>query len=84
MIEEFDEKKETSKGRKKNEGATDIWILPQKGKPVSVPVRTGITDGNFTEITDGSLKKGDRVITGVESKGKGSSSGSGRPPRFGF
>lgn len=79
---ELDEKKEASKNR--NKGGTDVWVLSGNGKPVAVPVRTGITDGNFTEVTDGSLKEGDYVITGVESKEKGYSSGGGRPPRFGF
>jgi HlyD family secretion protein len=48
-----------------------------------VPVKTGITDGNFTEIVDGILKEGDQIIIGVESKEKRSSP-AGRPPRFGF
>jgi len=34
------------------------------GKPVRVPVRTGATDGSYTEIIDGELKAGDQVITG--------------------
>jgi HlyD family secretion protein len=82
---EFDGKKETSKNGKRNEGGTDVWVLSGNGKSIAVPVKTGITDGNFTEVTDGNLKEGDRIIIGVESKEKGSSPGSGgRPPRFGF
>jgi multidrug efflux pump subunit AcrA (membrane-fusion protein) len=34
-------------------------------KPEPVRVKTGITDGAYTEITDG-LKEGDAVITGVK------------------
>ncbi|MER3447831.1 MAG: efflux RND transporter periplasmic adaptor subunit [Candidatus Dadabacteria bacterium] len=81
---EFDEKKETSRGGKRGEGGADVWVLSGNGKPIAVPVKTGITDGNFTEIVDRSLKERDRVITGIESKEKGSSAGGGRPPRFGF
>lgn len=81
---ELDDKKETSKGGKRNEGDNDIWLLSEKGEPVAIPVRTGITDGNFTEVVDGGLKEGDRIIVGVESKERPSSPGGGRPPRFGF
>ncbi|WP_370238466.1 efflux RND transporter periplasmic adaptor subunit [Brevundimonas sp.] len=40
-----------------------VWVL-RDGKPVRVPVRTGATDGSYTEIIDGELKAGDQVITG--------------------
>ena len=40
-----------------------VWVL-RDGKPVAVPVRTGATDGSYTEITGGGLKAGDQVITG--------------------
>jgi HlyD family secretion protein len=39
-----------------------VWLL-EKGKPVMVPVFTGITDGSLTEIVHGKLKAGDRVVT---------------------
>ena len=34
-------------------------------KPQQVRVKTGLSDGAFTEITDG-LKEGDTVVTGVK------------------
>lgn len=40
-----------------------VWVL-RDGKPVAVPVRTGATDGSYTQITGGELKAGDQVITG--------------------
>lgn len=40
-----------------------VWVL-RDGEPVAVPVRTGATDGSYTEITGGGLKAGDQVITG--------------------
>lgn len=79
-----DGKREPSKDGKRNEGGTDVWVLSGNGKPVAVRVKTGITDGNFTEVTDGNLREGDQIITGIESKEKPSSTGGGRPPRFGF
>lgn len=40
-----------------------VWVL-RDGKPVAVPVRTGATDGSYTEITGGQLRENDQVITG--------------------
>jgi HlyD family secretion protein len=39
----------------------------QKPKPVAVNVRTGMTDGTFTEVVEGELKAGDRVITAANA-----------------
>jgi HlyD family secretion protein len=78
-----DAKGETSKNGKRNEGSTDVWVLSGNSKPMAVRVKTGITDGNFTEVTDGNLKEGDRIIVGFESKETLPSTGA-RPPRFGL
>ena len=40
-----------------------VWVL-RDGAPVAVPVRTGATDGSYTEITGGQLRENDQVITG--------------------
>jgi HlyD family secretion protein len=40
-----------------------VWVL-RNGEPVQVAVRTGATDGSYTEILGGELKEGDQVITG--------------------
>lgn len=40
-----------------------VWVL-RDGAPVRVPVRTGATDGSYTEVIDGELRAGDQVITG--------------------
>ncbi|WP_122464362.1 efflux RND transporter periplasmic adaptor subunit [Brevundimonas lutea] len=40
-----------------------VWVL-RDGEPVAVPVRTGATDGSYTEIVGGQLEAGDEVITG--------------------
>ncbi|MBF8302437.1 MAG: efflux transporter, family, subunit, partial [Candidatus Dadabacteria bacterium] len=60
-----------------------VWVLSKNDKPGAVPIKIGITDGNFTEIIDGNLKEGDQIIMGVASKEKRSST-EARPPRFGF
>ncbi len=73
-----------AKDEKKGKNSANIWVLSKSGKPVTIAVKTGITDGNFTDVADGNLKEGDQVIVGVALKDKGSSTGGGRPPRFGF
>ncbi len=40
-----------------------VWLLDADSKPQRAMVTTGQTDGAFTEITGGSLKDGDHVIT---------------------
>ncbi len=82
--------KEPGEGKNRG-GATDerkptakaVHVL-RAGKPVRVPVTTGLTDGKSTQIAAGDLKAGDEVITGEDVPG-GSSSGQvrvgGGPPR---
>ena len=41
-----------------------IYTLGEDGKPKPLPIKTGITDGIATEVTEG-LNEGDKVITGV-------------------
>jgi HlyD family secretion protein len=62
-----------------------IYILDANKKPQPVEIRTGITDGRYTEVVEGNLKEGQDVIIGlatskVESTGAtGSPFGGGRP-----
>ena len=46
-----------------------IWILGADGKLSPVMVRTGITDGKFTEITTTDLKPGDQIVMGASQLG---------------
>jgi HlyD family secretion protein len=46
---------------------TQVWVLAPAEPPQQVPVTTGIADSLFTEIVDGPLKEGDRVIIGIET-----------------
>lgn len=43
-------------------GAPQVWVL-EGGEPRGVPVKTGVSNGRFTEITGGELKPGMAVIT---------------------
>jgi len=43
-----------------------VWVL-RDGQPVAVAVITGLSDDNFTEITEGELRPGDEVITAESS-----------------
>lgn len=45
-------------GEKKGEG---VWIL-EKGKPRRISITTGISDGNYTELSTGELKEGQEII----------------------
>jgi len=49
-----------------------VWVLTEDNKnPVRpLPVKTGLTDGSFTVITDGSLEPGQKVIVSMKSVNK--------------
>ncbi|HWZ86985.1 MAG TPA: efflux RND transporter periplasmic adaptor subunit [Thermoanaerobaculia bacterium] len=51
-------------GKVRKAGQT-VYSLGTTGEPKAVEVRTGITDGRFTEIVSGDLKEGDAVIVGL-------------------
>ncbi|PKN06161.1 MAG: hypothetical protein CVU72_05880 [Deltaproteobacteria bacterium HGW-Deltaproteobacteria-7] len=56
-----------------------IWIL-EKSKPVPVSIKAGLSDGSYTEITDGKINEGQDVITdNMTGKKDNNSSGA---PRF--
>jgi len=56
-----------------------VYVLPPgASKPTRVTVKTGISDGVATEITEG-LKEGDRVVTGVTESGGATSTPATNP-----
>lgn len=65
-------------------GATDgkqrVWVL-QDGKAVERMVRTGLSDGQKTDVLEG-LKDGEAVIVGLGTGPRGGSGPSGGPPRL--
>ncbi len=56
-----------------------LWAL-REGKPAHVFIRTGISDGTYTEVVGGRLREGDEVILGyARNTSTISSSGSTNP-----
>ena len=50
-------------------GQQRVWIL-KDDRPVAVPVTTGSTSGNLTEVTSGDLKPGMPVVVDILTGGK--------------
>jgi len=46
-----------------------IWIL-ENNKPKSIPVKVGVSDGRFTEVSGENLGEGLKVLTGIEDTKK--------------
>lgn len=59
-----------------------VWRLGPSGDPEAVPVQTGISDGNFTEVVGGEMKEGDEVIIGIDMP-RGGRKQAALPPGFG-
>jgi len=73
---------DTAKGQRKGKGK-QVYIL-KEGKPLAVPVKTGISNNTSIELVESTLKEGDEVIIeqqGGDSKKKAGGTGSpmGRP-----
>ena len=75
------------RGTGKAGGDQTIWVLGDDGKPRPVAVKLGITDGSFSEVTEGNLTMGQEVIVGIASKEGQAGGGPTQPfgqrgPRF--
>lgn len=46
---------------------SQVWVFDQENKPHQAVVTTGIADSLFSEITEGPVKEGERVILGIET-----------------
>ncbi len=46
-------------------GTGKLWVLGSDGKPAAIEVKTGINDGNQTELLDTELTEGREVIVGT-------------------
>ncbi len=66
-------------------GAGRVYV-PAAAAPQEVRLRTGLTDGNATEVVSGELKEGDAVIVGTAQAAGGAAprSGGGTAPRLPF
>jgi HlyD family secretion protein len=69
-------------GRQSSRGR--IFVLDAEGRPRAVPVRTGLTDGAFTEVSGEGLKEGDTVIIGQQSAGTAPPARPAGAPRLPF
>jgi HlyD family secretion protein len=67
-------------GKPKFEKGAGVWVLENQ-KPKRVPVKLGISDGNYTQIISGDLREGQEVIVESLAKTKQEAPG-GRGPRF--
>jgi HlyD family secretion protein len=71
-----------ARGGRGKGGSQKVFLLDPTGKPVPVPVTTGISDGSFIEVAAGSLKENDDVIVEQVLPGKKPSSMGPMGPRF--
>jgi len=60
-----------------------VWRLGQDDRPSPVDIRTGISDGSFTEVVGGEIKAGEQVIVGTSQPARSPASASGGR-RFGL
>ncbi|HEY3202215.1 MAG TPA: efflux RND transporter periplasmic adaptor subunit [Thermoanaerobaculia bacterium] len=70
----------TAGGRPRpNRGGQTVYTLgpPGLGEPRAVEIRTGISDGRFTQVVAGNLKPGDTVVVGLVTAKAESAAGPG-------
>lgn len=71
----------SSRGRR-----VPVWILGEDKQLRPTVIKLGLTDGISTEIADGKLKQGDRIINGLEfdpNRQAGGNTSTSRAPGFG-
>ncbi len=61
--------KSSMKSEGKGGGGQSVWIL-EKGTPKRVKIKTGISDGTYTELVSGDIKEGNEIIIEIISKEK--------------
>lgn len=54
-------------------GNDTVWRLGPGNRPEPVPIKTGISDGVFTEVVEGALHPGEELIVGFAENSKKSS-----------
>jgi HlyD family secretion protein len=67
IINRFPEYQKSPSTAAQQTGRARIWVLDAAGKLEPVFVRTGLTDGRYTEIQTSELKNGDQIVLGVSS-----------------
>lgn len=69
--------------RRKKEGGQQVYIPGPGNRPLSVPVKTGISNDGQVELISGNLKENDEVIVGQATSQEKKSGGMGpMGPRF--
>jgi HlyD family secretion protein len=59
-----------------------LWVM-RGPKPEPVAVRTGLTDGSYTEIVSGEVNEGDNVVLEATSGDEPAGATTARPPGAG-
>ena len=54
--------------RMQSRGITRIWVMNERKKLEPIMVRTGISDGTFTEIVRGKIEEGQEIVVGTIAK----------------
>ena len=70
-------------GRFKRGQRVPIWVLGEDKLLRPIVVKLGLTDGINTQIEEGKLKEGDKIVTGYEIDPNRPATTSTRPPGFG-
>ena len=71
--------------KKKWKGWSMLWTLESENKPRPTFIKSGINDGQYTEMAQGRLKEGDLIITDLlTDKDKKNASGQQSAPRMRF
>jgi len=65
---------ERSAKDKSRQGMAMVWVLEEGHKLRPMPVKTGVTGDEYTEIVRGDLKEGDEVVIGTGASPRSSSS----------
>ena len=63
-----------------------VYILDKDNKLKAAEIRTGISDGRYTQVVDGAVKEGDQVVVGTATskvEGPAAFGGAGQGPRPG-
>jgi HlyD family secretion protein len=67
--------------RQATPGQQTVWVMDSESrKPRPVQVTTGLSDGNYTEVSGGQLKVGDPTIVAAFSKSAGAAAASNATP----
>ncbi|MFZ4621059.1 MAG: efflux RND transporter periplasmic adaptor subunit [Bacteroidota bacterium] len=60
-------------------GPSRLWVMNERKKLEPIMVRTGMTDGTFTEIVRGKIEEGKEIVVGTVAPKSQSTAASGSP-----